>query len=404
MRILRDPNIVDPTGGNDSSVVLPKASTGKSVVLPAAKEPPKEVLNQEFSVADYEVTQLDSPSSEEKSVAAPVLKNKVEAKPSKKEVPEKEVIPVKKPASDISNILKAPVGKEKPAGEQDEPSGEKKEVIKTIGLPTKIQRDYNGYNAEQVAVFKQMSDPAYKYVTELMKEKKQLESYKDSNYLQHPDAYILNPEFRKMQEDVQYLDTESKIWGQQLALIKNGKPWHKLTGWSKSGQPIYGTDEQPTPESEEQVRVWMNQCIQGAQQGMQKLQTYPEQYKSRIQQDLSAIKQEEQKRFAWVADPTLLEHSVNIEGIGDRPLKDIKTDFVSLFPPYLQSNPVLSVASNLFIALQIQGAQLRALQSEQQVTDIKEEELEKKEPSSNLSKTAGKTVHGHKDFTLDIDL
>jgi hypothetical protein len=258
------------------------------------------------------------------------------------------------------------------------PVREKKEDADTF--------DYAKYTPEQQQVLKQMSNTAKKEYARVVDENKQLASLKDSTYLQHDDGYTLAPEYRSLQEKDHFARTEGQCWEQALLNIKAGKTFRDITGFDpKTGRPIMSEERQPTDRDEIRINNNLAACINAVNNNQQQLATYPQQFKQRVTQDLSAINQEQANRFAWVQDPKLLDYTVPVEGQGEKKLRDIKSDFKSMFPSYLSSSPGVDVASNLMVALIIQSAELREAKNGQQVAQIKQSEIQRGEPTSDAS-------------------
>jgi hypothetical protein len=137
----------------------------------------------------------------------------------------------------------------------------------------------------------------------------------------------------------------------------------------------------------------MNQATQAGQQTGGRLQQVQATHQQRIQGDLKAMAEEEKARFSWAADPKLLDHTLDVhtpDGVVQKSLKQIKTDFTSILPPYMQHHPLASILANTFVALQVQGAQLRAYQATDQVQATLEQEAAAAEPTSNAAPSASK--------------
>ena len=292
----------------------------------------------------------------------------------------------------------------KPLPKAAEPAKVESAKIQPI-LPPAAQpkaRDYTGFTPEEQAVLKAMSNEAFNYTSRALKEKKELEKFRDASFLQHPQAFTLDPAYNKLVEDATYFTREGEYWQEQLVKIKSGEQWTPIVGWNANGSPQLGAAGQPTPQAEEQVRMAMNQCFNAAGQSQQKLKEFASNYQQRVQQDNQAIQQECARRFGWVADPKIMDVVMNVPEVGDRTIRQIKDDFTSLFPEYQRNTIGVDVAGHLFVALQIYGQQIRELQNGKQVAEIKAEEVTRAEPTSKAKPTAnGKTIGGVSEFSLD---
>lgn len=251
-------------------------------------------------------------------------------------------------------------------------------------------RDYTGFSEEEAKVLRQMSNPAFEFATKVLKQNKELAASSKNLYLQHPNAYVLDPEFQKLNEDTFYADAESKHWQEQLMLIKAGKPWKPLKGFTKEGTPVYGPEQQPSDLAEEEARSNMGYTAQLAQQTRGQLQMFQQQYGQRVAQDTQQIKAIQQQKFSWHADPKILDTVINVQGVGDRSIKQIKSDFMGLLPAYQHNHPLADVCADMFVALQLYAGEVRKAREGSQVQQVRQEEVTRAEPTSReRAKPAG---------------
>lgn len=427
--ILRSPDVEVLTG--EAVTSAPPTSTKKIInAVPKVEMPkavPDNVKKMTFSVSDFDTEQLPSTppvqiedtktgvvvEAKESSTTGPELNTdgtiktlstdgrernpdgtfkETKTAPVKEKLPEKKVEP--------QPILKAPAGKVEPvkAG---------KETVKTIGLPTKTQRDYAGFSNEETNALKQMSNEGFDLASRVLKENRELKKLEGSTYLQHEHAYVLDPEFQQTNLSVQRSSGEAEHWRQQLILAEQGKPVHDIKGWdNRTGQMVVGQEYQPNASLTESIRERLYACNNAAAQNKQKLESFPSKYSERIRQDSQAIESEIRNRFAWEQDSKLMDHTLSVEfedGPRDVSLKQIKEDFTSLFPSYLRQNLGVRVAANMMIALKIQDAEIRQLKAGAQVTETIQEERRLVEPTSEhkVAPAIGKPVNGVTEFGGD---
>lgn len=402
----------DSTNGNGSSTGH-KFNHAPKVEMP--KEPPKEVLSQTFS--DAGLPPLDGSEggqvvkNEDNKVIEKATPQGAESQqPVKKEVKSDDTTKVddtkkeekKDDSLKTTSVLKAPSTAENKEEKTVDKGGEKKEIVKQITPPAKGEFDYTGFSVEEKGYLENMSKPARVFAGKLIKDNKELAKLKDSNYLQHPEAYQLSPEFRELQVDYQKISFEAKHWGEQLALCKLGKNIRDIEGYDKNGNPIFSKEMKPTDEMEEQIRTLMQQAYATSNTIKGKVQEYPTKFQKQIGVDQQAIEQECKARFAWESDPKLMDYTVNVEGVGDKSLKQVRQDFMSLFPTYMHNSVALRVASNLMIAMVIQKAELDEARAGRQVADTKVEEAKRTEPNSTVK--PGKepdSINGVRTFSTD---
>lgn len=385
----------------------PKSSPiGTGITPEFPTEPPQNVKDMTFSFdpaldSNPGVSTITIGKTEVKEEPALIKQDNVEAGKKEEVVvkPTNEVVvkqdtkaEVKKEEkkTSIEGILKPPTEEASKAKSKETKVEEKKEIVKPI-TPVKDTKkdesdtfDYTKYSPQETINLKNMSRQSREYVAKLIDDNKSLVGLKDSTYLQHEQGYTLSPDYQQLQAKDYYARTEAKCWEQALLNIKAGKKFRDITGFdTKTGQPILSEEREVSDRDEIRISNNLQACIQASNGISGQLQIFPQQFKQRMSTDLQAIQQEQQNRFAWVQDPKLLEYSINIEGFGDKKIKDIRNDVKSLFPPYLSNSVGVDVAANLMVALHIQGAQLREAQNGQQVAVIKQQEVARGEPTSD---------------------
>ncbi len=275
---------------------------------------------------------------------------------------------------------------EKKLDKKVEDSKEKSGLIAPVkkGEPSKAApRDYSEFAPEEVAVLKEMSNPAFEFTQKSLRELKALRTQqKPDGYLQHPQGYMLSPEYNAEMQKAQSAEFEAGHWKAQLLNVRQGKPWTPLMGYDNSGKPVYGNQVKPTDEAEIDITNVMNYAMQVAGESKGRISALQQGFKQRVDSDMQNIQQERAKRFAWVADPKQLEEKVDVgNGIGEVPIKQLIGDFRGLFGAHHQSNPLLDVAADLFVALQIYGQRLRAAESETRVEKKLKEDIVTAEPN-----------------------
>lgn len=301
-----------------------------------------------------------------------------------------------KPTTEVKPVVEKKSVLTPPEGKKDDKLVTKTEIKPTIKPITPIKdkvvetdtTDYSKYSQQDQINLKNMSRQSREAYIKLVEENKQLSSLKDSNYLQHEQGYTLSPQYQELQTKDYLARTEGRAWEQALLDIKAGKEFKDIIGFDANNQPMYSKPRQSTDRDEIRVTSNLNACIQAVRQNEQTLQTYPQQFKQRISQDLNDINNERNARFAWVQDPKLLDYSVEVEGKGQQKISAIKSDFKDLFPQYLKNSVGVEVASDMMVAMIIQGAELREARNGQQVATIKQQEMARGEPTSDASEVA----------------
>lgn len=395
--------------------ILEKVPTVPRPQMPS--EPPKEVLEINFAddptlskdnpapvqkvdagPAEIEVKQGEEKKEPEGKITSPVVKEKEE----KKELEKKEETKVEdKEKAAIDKFLKPP--------KTDKKEEVKESEKKTVATSTQIvppdkkdtgHFDYSTYSPQEADLLKNMSRPAREWAANNFKKLKELEKSASSLYFQSPDAYVLDPTYKQMSREANQIHRELQHNQQQLLLIKAGKPFRYITDVDESGQFKYSDEQQPTDAWEESVRTAVTQCMNAEQNMIGKLRAYPEQYKGMIQNDLNAIQKIRGEKFIWVSQPEYMDREISVDGQGDVPIKNVRQQFISLFPHYLRSNPAVEICADMMVGLIIKENQLKDALEGQKLAEIKKEELQRGEPKSIAKPTNDiDEVHGVKEFS-----
>jgi hypothetical protein len=387
------------------------------------KPVPQEVLDRSFSLDNFEVEQLPAHKSKVEEESSDDLKTKAE-QAAKKSTEEQLGKTLSKPADKIEeaadkeekveakvedkpkpkSVLKPPTKKEE---QKTTEKVDTKTEVKPIVPPEKknIARDYSGFTEEQASVLKQMSNDAFQYTAKLIKEANEL---KQSSYLQHPEAYRLSPEYNQTVQSYSRADWETKYWESQLETIEAGKPIKPFRGWdNETGQPVFGDEIQPTKSLENRIQQAILQCTTEARRLQGDIRNFPSRYKTDTTQHLAGIDQWRNQNFGWNASPEMMDYTLEIDGLGERSLKQIKEDVDKMIPSFLHASPLRPVVQDLAIAVRILQAEKAQLQSELGIKTTIKEEKELVEPSGkgkhtekpNLTK-----VHGISEFNVDPEL
>ncbi len=394
--------------------VTPAPDAGKIPTPVMPSEPPKEVKEMTFSIdptvlgqSSDSTIKVDGKEVKTEPAAVKEDANKKEVEPILK-APKEEIakadtkVPADKPKDEVTkkdvkelvSVLKPPTEVKKDDVKKDEPvkPDKKPELITPVKPDGHDAFDYSSFTPQEQVNLKNMSRQSREYTANLIKENKQLAALKDSTYLQHEQGYTLSPEYQEIQQRNHFAQIEAKCWERALLKIKAGKKFQNVVDFDrKTGQPIMGQEQDPTDQDEIRISNNLTLCSQHIGQYNNALQVYPQRFRQQVQSDLQAIEQTQKERFAWVADPKLLEYSINVEG-EDKKVRDIKEDFKNILPIYRRNDILADVASNLFVAMVIQGAELKEARNGQQIAEIKKQEATRAEPTSdNVDNVVKKT-------------
>lgn len=366
---------------------------------PGLKPMPAELKGKEFSIDSGDLPSFEKPPVEQ---VREMLGKPTEDKPVKvetvKPVVEKPAAaaitkPQDKPVTKVEPVVTPPVTK---------PPTDKKVTDTTIKAPTAAARDYTGYDDDTVKAFKNMSDPAFQVMKRIVDERNTLIKNKQDQYLQHPQAYTLTPEYTELTNKAYLINKEREFWKQQLINVRAGKEWQDLQGFDpKTLEPVAGAAMKPSTEDDIELNNRLMRCDGLLQQVQQQGNQFVAKFKQTVDTDIANIAAERAKRFDWVADPKNLDRVVTVPDIGDVPIKQIREDFLNLFPQYLRNNPLADVAADLFAGVQIYASKIRELEGQHAVAIEKKDEVLRAEPNAT---TTGSEVNGKpKGLVFDME-
>ena len=305
------------------------------------------------------------------------------------ETPEKKDEPVVKPSvAKKAEPVKKPEEPVKPTEDQNKP------------LPT--ARDYTGFSPEEVAVLKQMSNQAFYFTLNKIKQSQELEAKlktaENSTYYQHPEGYTLDPQYQELKSNVFKADSEAKAWYNALMKIKAGESWTAPTAWGENGELVFGTEQPATNEAEELVRQRMSVAAGLAQQYRGQVKSFAGTYKQQIDAATNQLNQVQASKFPWVADPKLLDQTVEIPGAGSHTIKSIKDNFMSLIPQQYRGHILAELGANMYAVIHKYNAEIAAKDNQLKLATTKREETFRAEPTSHESQATPpekpKTLHG----------
>lgn len=377
---------------------LPKQPQPFKVEVP--KDPPADLLKVNFNSDGVSGLDDETPTDQQKVSGdapaikdAPIEKKKEEPvaksgeEPEKKEDKKPEDKKEDKKEDGMSRFMKPPKGQEK--------KGEEKKKADAV--------DYNDLPDNERENLKHMSAITRESYAKLFRENRDLKKNKESTYYQHPEAYTLHPDYRSALADISAAEQEGQYWLSQLELCKLGKPIRGLTGRDKNGNLVQGDEVPANDKIEEVLRSDMQKCFAVAEQRRGNVDTYKKNFQKSVQTDMVAIQTERANRFPWVADPKLLEYSIPTPD-GDKPIKQIRNDIISVFPGYMRNTPAVEACADLMVALVLSKAENEELKRGKQVAETKVEEATRVEPSSSARGKAdgnGKAIGGVSQFSLE---
>lgn len=299
-----------------------------------------------------------------------------------------------------------PVAEEEPTAEVVEEEGESSTEEPSLQNILPNSRDYTDFDAEEAKLLKQMSNEAYDHFSSQAKEfnaiKKELEEVKTAApkeverlSVDHPEGYILSESFRDSLSKQSKAKREHNHWRQQLLKIRNGEEWHNIEGYDAKDNLVLAKDPyKPTQQAELDVETAMQDALGLSRKFSGELQGIQTNHKKEYEQATNELQKGQEERFEWLKNKKYAETEINVPNVGKTNINKIKKDFVGAIPKSLRSHPMADLASNLFVALQLQNAQLA------QISNTKKEK-QKTEPRSG--RTSSEKASGEEVLTVPDD-
>lgn len=209
------------------------------------------------------------------------------------------------------------------------------------------KRDFTGFTPEEAKLLKNLDNPrflklsktwralkeeatkAVEYKTQAENLTKQLrEGGVPESWTEHPDAYQLSPEYRQVSQQYSKVDYEENFYDQQLANVKDGKPWQQITGYDRNtSQPILSAPL----EASNQADIYLNKIIARA----------------------AGVKAQLEGRVANMQQNFTAQHNANVGGVKQQidkvvnnliaELKPVEADekmIAEAMPPSLRNHPL----------------------------------------------------------------
>lgn len=183
-----------------------------------------------------------------------------------------------------------------------------------------IARDYAGLPSEEADLLKHVSNQAFNYLKPVLLEKKKLgeviaakdkeivnlksgKQMMPDSYFEHPQAFVLSPEYNEASNTINTLTFVQTHWKQQMARIRKGEEWQGLQIDDKTGRIAYGKPQVATPEAEADVLTYLQSVNNQVQTSQQNLINIQNNFRARHDVATNIIKQAEKEHFAVYDDP-----------------------------------------------------------------------------------------------------
>lgn len=282
---------------------------------------------------------------------------------SKEETP-KEEAPSEGEAASKKETPKEESTKEEAPKEEEEAPKEEASTTKEEGVKPKFdttKRDYTGFDEQEIAALKKMSNESFELIRPRLIENKELKK-KATEYesklkeaqkrsiAPDPNAFVLDPQYQKSAAITQRLDIEMKFWREQYKKVRAGEDWEDIVqGPDGKLQKI---ERAADPDAEAEIMEHLALGSQLMQQHTQVQRNMEAGYRQHYTGLVSKIKEVEDKHFPqWtkMEDAMKNEHFATMH------------QALSMFNQ--QNSPVASMLCKMYAANMASLAEIERLKS-----------------------------------------
>jgi hypothetical protein len=248
-------------------------------------------------------------------------------------------------------------------------------------------RDYSIFSAEEQALVKTAPNALFNHLkdvlpklrtenatlkTELDNAKKGIVKVPDS-WNEHPEAYVLTPEYRQYRQAHAMVSEEESHWLEQLENVENGRAWAGIDGRDDAGN-LVKTKE--IADNSVRSKDYINQQLQAARgyktQFAAKVGDLKTNHQKNYQESVNTIREGVKAHCPWTTNDKLLATEIEFENPETKKLEKasigdtIKAAY-NILPPVFRSHPLAEVFANTFVVNAIAQQKLRLLESQVKV-------------------------------------
>lgn len=196
--------------------------------------------------------------------------------------------------------------------------------------------------------FEQLA-PKYQAALEELPKLREAASKIPSFHYEHPDGYILSPEWPKVTDAFHAYEHEVTHHERQLVAIENGEPWKEFLGYDDKGTPQY-REVKPPENGRVDVasRIAVQKALHRAQSQLDSVQAKARDlitnYAAKRQQALRSVEEHQKKMFPNV-DPAKLEGD-------DAENYKLAGDMIAEIDPSFAKHPATEFTKRLYVITQ----------------------------------------------------
>lgn len=236
----------------------------------------------------------------------------------------------------------------------------KKEVTPEVKSPTpeqtkevpKGQRDYSIFTPEEQAVAKATSNQQFALIEKLKKDSiatkeeakvastklQELEANPNAipkEWYNHPDAYVLHPQYQNAQILQNRAGFEAEHYKNQVIAIESGSDYVTVKGYNQSGNPVFSEPIKPDASAKVNCLNLMNTASTISQQYGGAISQLQQSFKNDYNNQLKVVEDIVADKWPWVKDTKDARHNT-------------AKDFMNVMPQSFSTHPMTKVASLLY--------------------------------------------------------
>ena len=219
---------------------------------------------------------------------------------------------------------------------------------------------------EDLKFAREMSNPAKKHFGSRLKALREGIDPKPATFFDHPQGYVLLPEYGDQLKQLNKVKSEQEFWQKQLSLIEDGENFKVIEGVDEQGNPVISEKSyKPTGTAKVAINNALMEISSDLKTTSEKLTSIREGFGGSFKDAQKVIDEERTKRFPWVAKPEMEEKvTITLNDYGTQPIKKVKTDFIGMLPKVWQNHPMAKGWADTFIALQLNVSRVQGLLQE----------------------------------------
>ena len=225
------------------------------------------------------------------------------------------------------------------------------------------------------------------------------------SYHEHPNAFILDPQFQTTHGNLTKAEFEAQFYTTQLEQLESGEPIQYLAGYDKSGNPVYG-DKIARPSAKDKVKLASNVSLAHnyAAQFSQQIESIQKNFSTRHKQETDRITSVMTKLIPWEAEPKLLDDVVVNEKGEKSNVKTFLSKYMEAVPPVFQNHVMSKAWVNTMMVNFLLNQEMAKLRSELDIAKTNQNHQSQAQPTGQFANATSASKFNTKTFNAkDMD-